>query len=458
MFSAGQKNIGITSSTLRRDSYSTTPSTHPGHSPRAIRHGPLPDDFARSANRPEAWWINPSIISNTFWNDGTESGGALSLAIDVYDRQNIELNTVNVESPGNFAAQMDIAVSGGGADFSTYEVEITDATPASGEIQVLISAVSEDAGFLPGIYTTAYYVISASVESEPADLEALATAEIEPFFDGFGPAATIADPIPTEWYLTLDASASTGAIVEYLWEMNGDDLFDDASGMIVSAGFPDTGTHVIKLKITNGASGEDIYELPGSYVVVQGTYADAAFAGSSDGSRDNPYTSILSALDNGGAGGYVLVRGDNGAGGQNTYSADLDLGTAYNNSSIQGYYGNTTTDEPPMFTGLLHTTGSNITFDGFEVTGSASYYYSPYGHRSKLGNEGGANILFRHLYIHDINNTSNLCKAILAWAGGDLLVQNVLEIPLACSYREEPVALQQSLYNFRELHVRQARH
>ncbi len=439
LFNAGQKNI-------RHYTIDITPGLVFNYAvdanwvfPQGDPPWTAPDDFSLSANRPEAWWIDASITNNTLWNDGNDSGGALSLDIDVYDRQNMELNTVNIESPGNFTAQMDIANTGTGADFSTYEVDITDATPAYGEIEVLISVVSEDADFaefLPGTNTTAYQVVSASVESEPADLEAFATVEIEPFFDGFGPTGASGDPIPTEWYLTLDASASTGAIVDYLWEMNGDDLFDDASGMIVSAGFPDPGTHVIKLKITNGASGEDVYELPDSYEVVQGTYVDAAFGGSPDGSRANPYTSILTALDSGGAGGYVLARGDDGAGGQNPYASDLDLGAAYDNSRIQGYYGNITTDEPPMFTGLLHTMGSNITFDGFEVTGSSSYYYSPFGHRSKLGNEGGVNILFRHLYIHDINNTANLCKAILAWSGGDLVVQNVLEIPLACSYEK----------------------
>jgi len=214
------------------------------------------------------------------------------MTIDIHDRHNCGMNTVSVESPGNFTGEFDLMPTGGGEGYSTYEVDIISATPAFGEISVLVAAESEDedyAGFIPGENTTAYQVVLLEVIEDPgAVLEAIATAEVEPYFDGFGPEGTIADPIPTEWFLTLDATASTGAITQYLWEMNGDDLYDDASGMVISAGFPDTGTHVIKLKVINGAADEDILELPGSYEVVAGTYVWDAFSGTSDGSLDNP--------------------------------------------------------------------------------------------------------------------------------------------------------------------------
>ncbi len=80
--------------------------------------------------------------------------------------------------------------------------------------------------------------------------------------------------------------------------------------------------------------------------------------------------------------------------------------------------------------------GDNITFDGFEVTGpSASLYQHPSSpdELAKLGIYDADNALFRHLYIHDINNTANYCKAITAWVGGSLTVQNVLEVNLNCS-------------------------
>ena len=50
-----------------------------------------PDDFAPSANRPEAWFINVTEVENTLWNDGTAGGGDLSLSIDVYDWFNAEI-------------------------------------------------------------------------------------------------------------------------------------------------------------------------------------------------------------------------------------------------------------------------------------------------------------------------------------------------------------------------------
>ena len=62
-----------------------------------------PDDFPPAANRAEAWNITVTETENTLYNDGEESGGDLSLAINVYDWFNADMNTVRVESPGNFA-------------------------------------------------------------------------------------------------------------------------------------------------------------------------------------------------------------------------------------------------------------------------------------------------------------------------------------------------------------------
>jgi len=80
--------------------------------------------------------------------------------------------------------------------------------------------------------------------------------------------------------------------------------------------------------------------------------------------------------------------------------------------------------------------GDDITFDGFEVSGpSASLYQQPAqpDQLAKLGIYDADNALFRHLYIHDINNTADFCKAITAWYAGSLKVENVLEVELNCS-------------------------
>lgn len=75
-----------------------------------------------------------------------------------------------------------------------------------------------------------------------------------------------------------------------------------------------------------------------------------------------------------------------------------------------------------------------MTLDGFEVSGpSTSYYADGGGHNAKLGTRNASSALFRHLFIHDIGETANLCKAIYASGGGELMVQNVLEKELNVS-------------------------
>jgi hypothetical protein len=209
--------------------------------------------------------------------------------------------------------------------------------------------------------------------------------------------------------------------------MNGDDLFDDASGMVVSAGFPDTGTHVIKLKVTNGVGGEDIFELPGSYEVVQGTYVVVGVEGPWDGSRFEPYPDIPGAADIVGQNGYILVSGDHGTTVQHVYVGDLLLTPGHSGTRIQGYYG--PSGIQPMQTGYVKITGDNITFDGFEVTGSSAANYQPYNYNSKLGSDNAQNALLRHIYIHDLGSIS-LGNGIVCWNGGDLTVQNSLMIYL----------------------------
>jgi len=73
----------------------------------------VPDDFGQGANRPEAWDISVTEVSNTLYNDGVDSGGELHLSIDVYDWFDADLNTVKVESTGNFNPVTSISPSGG---------------------------------------------------------------------------------------------------------------------------------------------------------------------------------------------------------------------------------------------------------------------------------------------------------------------------------------------------------
>ncbi len=170
MFSAGQKNVRHYTIQMGNDglvfNYAVDanwifPSGDPPYT--------APDDFGPEANRVEPYRVNVSEIENTLYNDGETSGGALSLAVDVYDWQNADMNTIRVESPGNFAMTESTTVIGGGEGYSTYQVDITGATPAAGEIGLLVSAISEQAdfdGYLTGVNTAAYFGYTAEVGGE----------------------------------------------------------------------------------------------------------------------------------------------------------------------------------------------------------------------------------------------------------------------------------------------------
>ncbi len=128
-----------------------------------------PDDFHQEANRPEAWRIGVTEIVNTLWNDGTGSGGELHMSIDAYDWFNAGLNSLLVESPGDFPSVAVTTPSGGGSGYSTYQIDITSATPkVSGPMDILISVVCEQEnfqGFITGVNSTAYFVHTTQVAS-----------------------------------------------------------------------------------------------------------------------------------------------------------------------------------------------------------------------------------------------------------------------------------------------------
>jgi len=171
MFSAGQKNVRRFEIELGTDglmfNYAIDACwSFPVEDPPYT----APDDFAPEANRVEAWNITISELENTLYNDGVDSGGNLGLSIDVYDWYNAGLNTVRVESPGNFAMVESATPIAGGSGYSTYEIDITSATPAAGSIDLLISIISEEENwqeFISGVNTTAYFTQSVEVSGEP---------------------------------------------------------------------------------------------------------------------------------------------------------------------------------------------------------------------------------------------------------------------------------------------------
>jgi hypothetical protein len=129
----------------------------------------VPDDFAPEANRVEAWNVSIDELGNTLWNDGSESGGDLSLSIDVWDHYNADMNTVKVESSGNFTSASSSTAVDGGDGYSTYEIDITDASPSPDSIELFITVESEATGYqglLPGKKVSAYFKYTASVSPE----------------------------------------------------------------------------------------------------------------------------------------------------------------------------------------------------------------------------------------------------------------------------------------------------
>ncbi len=171
LFSAGQKNVRHYTIDLGTaglvfnyavDASWQFPQGDPPYS--------APDDFAPEANRPEAWNIAVTILDDTLYNDGVELGGDLSLQIDVYDWFDAGLNLVSAESAGSFTSVTDVGPTGGGEGYSTYIIDIVDATPVTaGEIDIFLTIECEAEGYgglLPGEKQAAYFWTSAPVDDE----------------------------------------------------------------------------------------------------------------------------------------------------------------------------------------------------------------------------------------------------------------------------------------------------
>ncbi len=171
MFSAGQKNIRHYTIELGDEglifNYAIDASWH---FPSGELPWEAPDSFPQGANRPEAWRMSVVEYENTLWNDGAENGGNLVLHIDVYDWFDADLNTVRVELASNFDMIESSSAVDGGTGYSTYEIEILNATPSEIEIDLLVSVISgeEDfGGFLAGTNTTSYFTYTVEVADEP---------------------------------------------------------------------------------------------------------------------------------------------------------------------------------------------------------------------------------------------------------------------------------------------------
>ncbi len=111
--------------------------------------------------------------------------------------------------------------SGGGAGYSTYEVDIASATPPEGSIDVLIIAESESSGYgglLPGKPECAYFLHTADVNSGTSDIVCDVQVVTAMPYTGW------------PWIIGFDASNSydpEGGVLSYEWDFNNDGTFGD---------------------------------------------------------------------------------------------------------------------------------------------------------------------------------------------------------------------------------------
>ncbi len=253
------------------------------------------DDFVPAANRPEAWAISVTELENTLWSDVLGSGGNLSLLIDVWDHYNAGLNEVWLDSPGNFEYATASPV-GGGDGYSTYQVDIVDATPQTDPVEILVGIESEVIGYWDVLLDepiTGYFIYCAQV----GGVQPLApTAILE---------ATTSTDISVGGSVSFDASASTGTPpLSFAWDFNGDDVYGGAEDAYT--GDPTTPTHQfdsvgsfsVTVKVSN-AVGEDISDAVIVHVGLDpnDTYVDGDYTGTdSNGSPAKPFKTIQEGM------------------------------------------------------------------------------------------------------------------------------------------------------------------
>ena len=402
VFSAGQKNVRHYTIEIGGDglvfNYAIDANWR-------LPNGPapwdIPDDFDPDANRCEAWNVSVTEIDNSLWNDGVDNGGNLHLLIDVWDHFDADLNTVYIESPGNFDPFGPVTPTDGGVGYSAYDVEIIDATPAAGSIDILVICESEAIGYqdmLPGEPICAYFLYTADV-SNGSGVPPTALME-----------ATSATSIDEGGSVSFDATASTGTPpLTFTWDFNDDDTYggpeDDYTGNADTPThqFDDAGTFNVTVKVTNDY-GEDISDAVSVQVGYDADdiFVDADFPGDfNDGSMEFPFITIQEGMTAVTTGHKVHV--DYYDGGDNIY--DTNGLTLKSNVILIGDNWNGGGPGKPKTknNNEVHTIGSgsslsNFTLDGFEIgLGEMSGSSSNYGVR--FSGSSNDNITVRHCHI-----------------------------------------------------------
>ncbi|MFH1676810.1 MAG: PKD domain-containing protein, partial [bacterium] len=362
-----------------------------------------PADFPEGAWRPEAWAFSITEVENSLWNELGDNGGDLSLIIDVWDHFNAGLNTITADSPGNFDPVTILTPIGGGDGYSTYQIDIVDATPSPNSIDLLISAESEIenyGGLLEGKKVTSYFMYTAEVG---AQTQSAPVAIME---------ATTSTDISVDGEISFDATASTGTPpLTFTWDFNADGTYDGPEDTYTGAPetpthqFTEIGTFNVTVKVTNGA-GEDISDAVPVHVGLDPNdiYVDGDYTGgNSDGSPSKPFLTIQEGM-NAVTPAHNKVHVDYLDGGTNVYdTAGLTLksncklmGDNWNGGGPGKPKADNTTQIRTF--GMQYGSVSDITIEGFEVgMGEVPDNPSHYGFYFT----GGNNITLRHNNIKD---------------------------------------------------------
>ncbi len=198
MFSAGQKNIRHYTIEIGGDGLVFNYAIDANWKfPVGDPPYDVPDCFAPAANRPEAWAVSVTEMDNSLYYEESTGigGGELSLAFNLYDWFNADLNDVYIESLSGIPQKFAGSPTGGGGNYSTYQIDINglDLTQ-NGEIEILITAESEVVdygGLLPGKPVSAYFTVAVTVDDEGVSI---------PTGDAF---YTSGDKTPFAWGILL---------------------------------------------------------------------------------------------------------------------------------------------------------------------------------------------------------------------------------------------------------------
>ncbi len=131
-----------------------------------------PEDFTSAANAPEPWFISTTIIENSLWNDGVDSGGHLQLEVTAYDWFASALTTLSIESPGNFDPLIDDPPLGISEVSGWWEFDTGNASPEQDSIDILLTVKCESTGYgglLPGTPVASYMLMTVPVNDEPLE-------------------------------------------------------------------------------------------------------------------------------------------------------------------------------------------------------------------------------------------------------------------------------------------------